>query len=274
MDTIWEDKGDEMMDIARERLAAAQAEDEADAVAAAQLQTLKDRLAETKKAIARRSRARRRYFTAAIVLFVISGFVVLAFAHRFDVPLWLYMWAGILYAFMFLAGVLISADHSLEHDAQELEDEIDLRQMGSASLEQKAHKLLRIQQHQLSVYLEQILEQGRVIFVVGIGAMLVGVGVVMFTIWETANMVTVDVWQKAVVASVGAIGAILTNYVAVIYLKMFSDVGSAVQKTVNSLSQSTNLNFANVLIANITSEEARNETLKQFAVAIARPSQS
>ena len=103
--------------------------------------------------------------------------------------------------------------------------------------------------------------------------MLVGVGVVVFTIWQTKSMgPDVDNWQKAIVAVVGSVGAILTNYIAAIYLKMFSDIGGAIQKSVGSLSQSNNINFANVLAANITSEDARNETLKEIAVGISKVS--
>ena len=99
-----------------------------------------------------------------------------------------------------------------------------------------------------------ILQQSRGIFVVGVGAMLVGVGVVVLTIWETRTTGSgseADTIQKVIVAADGAVGAILVNYVAVIYLKMFSDIGGAVQKSIGSLSQSTNVNFANVLVSNI-----------------------
>jgi len=178
---------------------------------------------------------------------------------------------GFLYSVLILMTAVVVSPRRFELDVKDMEDEIDLRQMKSASLEQKAHKLLRIQQSQLARYLDVILQQSRGIFVVGIAAMLVGVGVVVFTIWQTKHMrPDVDTWQKAIVAVVGSIGAILTNYIAAIYLKMFSDIGAAVQKSVGSLSQSNNINFANVLAANITSEDARNETLKEIAVGISK----
>jgi hypothetical protein len=253
--------------------------------APAQIQALQVRLAETKAAIARLNRLRRLLFVGSGVIFAAT--CVWSALVYYDSDLLhgsmrvyanqggLFAVTGFVYAFGGLMMGVVISDRARELDAKDLEDEIDLRQMGSASLEQKAHKLLKIQQNQLSRYLELILQQSRGIFVVGIGAMLVGVGVVMFTIWQTRSMgPEVDAWQKAIVAVVGAIGAILTNYVAAIYLKMFSDIGLAVQKSIGSLSQSTNLNFANVLVTSITSEEARNETLKAIAVAISKPNQS
>jgi hypothetical protein len=252
-----------------------------------QVVELRERLTEMKATVSRRTRIRRLIIFTSSGMFILSCTVVAlytispgALSALFPSSLWggeripAIASAGIIYSISLFMYALAISDRGRELDVKDLEDEIDLRQIRSDSLEQKAHKLLRIQQSQLSRYLELVLQQSRGIFVVGIGAMLVGVGVVMVTIWQTRTMgPDIDIWQKAIVAVIGAIGAILTNYVAAIYLKMFSDIGTAVQKSINSLSQSTNLNFANVLIANITSEELRNQTLKEIAVAISKPAQ-
>ncbi|QRM55262.1 hypothetical protein [Sinorhizobium sp. BG8] len=254
--------------------------------ATAQMQALQDRLTETKKTITRQNSMRRALYRFAGLIFLSTCTWLAWTILNMDVlhePIWgfstkqsnIITVLGITYSFFIVLSALLYSDRGRELDAKDLEDEIDLRQMGAASLEQKAHKLLRIQQNQLSRYLELILQQSRGIFFVGIGAMVAGVAVVVLTIWQTRTMgPEADVWQKAIVAVVGSIGAIMTNFVAAIYLKMFSNIGSAVQKSISSLSQSTNLNFANVLIANITTEEARNETLKAIAEAISKPNQS
>src|SRR5262245_50912439 len=207
----------------------------------AQLATLQARLKEAKDRAARLARMRRGYWVAGSmvvlgVIFLINPLEVIpsSFVLFGNVRLWGLLM--VIYSFMFFAMGAVVVVRRAELDAKEIEDEIDLLQMKSASLEQKAHKLLRIQQGQLSRYLEVILQQSRGIFVVGVAAMLVGVGVVGFTIWETRNMgPEADTIQKAIVAAVGAVGAILVNYVAAIYLKMFSDIGGAVQKSIGSL---------------------------------------
>jgi uncharacterized membrane protein YdbT with pleckstrin-like domain len=240
-----------------------------------QIQALKDRLTELKGRISRHARIRRLYVMMGFAgVILIPGWVVLEvfiFNRSLSETTAQWLSAGIAYAFMFLVTAAVSSGRRQELDAKDLEDEIDLRQMGSASLEQKAHKLLKIQQNQLSRYLEVILQQSRGIFLVGIAAMAVGVGIVLFTIWLTKTMGVNETWEKIIVAVLGAIGAILSNYVASIFLKMFSDIGVAVQKSVSSLSQSNSVNFANVLVSNITSEEVRNETLKEIALGISKP---
>jgi hypothetical protein len=254
----------------------------------AQLATLQARLKEAKDRVARLARMRRAYWVFGSVAGFLGVFAIIINPFVFqslisssfmsssaltsvlrNMPLWGLVTMAYGGGF-FAMGAVVDVRRA-ELDAKEIEDEIDLLQMKSASLEQKAHKLLRIQQGQLSRYLEVILQQSRGIFVVGVAAMLVGVGVVVFTIWETRNMgPEADTIQKAIVAAVGAVGAILVNYVAAIYLKMFSDIGGAVQKSIGSLSQSTNVNFANVLVSNITTEEGRNEALKQIALGISK----
>lgn len=216
----------------------------------------------------------RRVFIVGSLVMPLASLGLTAMNLRNDETwesMWLYGGIGLAYSAFFLGMAASLNVRRAELDAKEVEDELDLRQMKSASLEQKAHKLLRIQQGQLSRYLEVILQQSRNIFVVGIGAMLAGVGVVIFTIWQTKSMDPhADTVQKAIVAIVGAVGAILTNYVAAIYLKMFSDIGGAVQKSVASLSQSTNVNFANVLVAYISTTDKRDEALKEIAVGISK----
>jgi len=238
-----------------------------------QLEALTKRLAELK--------GRARMVANMRRMFIVFGFIAPLFSLGLAVlrlrngdkleSIWLIGSVGLLYSALFFGAAGFLNVRQAVSDAKEVEDELDLRQMQSASFEQKAHKLLRIQQGQLSRYLEVILQQSRNIFVVGIGAMLVGVGVVIFTIWQTRSMDSqADTVQKAIVAIVGAIGAILTNYVAAIYLKMFSDIGGAVQKSVASLSQSTNVNFANVLAAYISTGDKRDEVLKEIAIGISK----
>jgi hypothetical protein len=163
-------------------------------------------------------------------------------------------------------GAALMLPASRERDIKEIQDEIDLRQMTEATPEQKAHKLLSIQQGQLSRYFDVILQQSRSIFVVGIFAMLVGVGVVVWAIWQT-QIVKGDLGEKAIVAGLGAIGAILTNYIAAIFLKMFADIGQAVQRSVGAMTQSLQLNFANVVISNIEKPEVRDEARKALVVS-------
>jgi hypothetical protein len=192
----------------------------------------------------------------------------------------------LLYAFTLLfGGVIFTVTtaslldvHGTDRDLKELEDELDLRDMGSASSEQKAHKLLRIQQTQLFRYFDLILQQSKGIFWVGVISMALGfciIGVTMlYTGWDLRHPASSDsvlIYDKIIVAVVGAIGAILTNFVAAIYLKMFSEIVQSVNRSVSAMTTSTNLNFANVLIANIAKETTRDEALKELATSLKSP---
>jgi hypothetical protein len=162
-----------------------------------------------------------------------------------------------------------------KREVRELEDELDLHRISSVSREQKAHKLLRIQQSQLSVFFDLIFQQSRGIFWVGVSSLGLGFVIIGATMWyvgtdlqtrDPANMT--PVYDKAIVAVIGAIGAILTNYVATIYLKMFSEIIQTVNHSVNSMTASTHLNFANVLISNIDDQALRDSSLKELSAGL------
>ena len=133
----------------------------------AQLATLKERLKGAKDRVARLVRWRRTWLLLAsvtgfvgavtiinpsIVQFLIlpdnmppdfSSSLILGNTRLFGLATMTYG------GFFFGMSFLVVDVRRAELDAKEIEDEIDLLQMRSASLEQKAHKLLRIQQGQL-----------------------------------------------------------------------------------------------------------------------------
>jgi hypothetical protein len=236
-----------------------------------QAEALQARLRETRKRL-RRMRGIRAIVLVLSIITLLFSFLYAGqmlwprdseeWREHFSLALSVAVWALIFGA---IAAVL--PVRSIEFELQELEDELDLSQMGSESHEQKAHKLLKIQQNQLTRYLTVILAQSRSIFVVGVFAMLVGLAVVIFAIWQTKN--ATNETEKVIVGILGAVGAILTNFVAAIYLRMFGETGQAVQRSMGSLTQSANLNFAHVLISKIDDRDLRRGAYKELAMKIA-----
>jgi hypothetical protein len=73
-----------------------------------------------------------------------------------------------------------------------------------------------------------------------------------------------------VVAALGAVGGILTNFVGAMYIKMFSEIVQAVTKSHASLVATSHVHLANVLAANIKTDELREKTLADLAQVINR----
>jgi hypothetical protein len=197
-----------------------------------------------------------------------------------DLPREMSLLFGIPYAIVVLAAGLFANTRILREELLSVDDELDLRSIPSESHEQKAQKLLRIQQTELSRYYDLVFRQAKGIFWVGVIALCFGFGVVIATLvylgydhrYRPGPPETNLLLEKGIVAVLGAVGAIMTNFIGAMYLKMFSEIIQSVNKSAASLTTTSNLHFANVLIANISDPAMRELALKELAVAQVNPS--
>jgi MFS family permease len=154
-----------------------------------------------------------------------------------------------------------------EQDMNDLRFEQDLLRHAVKPFQTRAEKLLSVNQIQLRRYYELNLEQAKGVFLVGIGCIAAGLIVVGVTFWFISTLG--DQQTQAIVAVVGAVGAILTNFVAFMYLKIQSSIGESLTTFYKQLASMHDLFFANVLAASVESEDKRTETLVRLANAIA-----
>jgi hypothetical protein len=131
----------------------------------------------------------------------------------------------------------------------------------------RAEKLLSVNQIQLRRYYELNLEQAKGVFLVGIGCIAAGLIVVGVTFWFISTLG--DQQTQTIVAVVGAVGAILTNFVAFMYLRIQTSIGESLMTFYKQLASMHDLFFANVLAASVESEDKRTETLVRLANVIA-----
>jgi hypothetical protein len=183
-----------------------------------------------------------------------------------------------------LGGLVALAMTNLKHiglqgmdeHIQNMEFELDLLRHNPSIEEQRAEKLLSINQYQLKRYHELALSQGSWIFVVGAGCLLIGFVIIGVTFWMIRNIPLqsqVKVSEHIVIGAVGSIGAILVNYVAAIYLKMYATTTTNLGAFHAKLVATNDLFFANVLASRLEKTD-RSATIKQLALAIARTSKN
>jgi hypothetical protein len=161
---------------------------------------------------------------------------------------------------------------SLKEEVQNIEFEIDLLKLKATPEESRAEKLLRMNQYQLRRYYDLNLSQNKWIFAVGVLCIFLGVGIVGVTLSllvpfsdKSAEWV-----EKALVGLVGAIGAILTNYVARIYLGMYSEIADNLAKFHSKLISTHNSFLANLLASRIDNAKKREDVLADLALAMQR----
>jgi hypothetical protein len=163
-----------------------------------------------------------------------------------------------------------------EQDLSDLQFEHDLLRYKVEPFESRAEKLLSVNQVQLRRYYDLNLQQARAVFVVGIGCIAAGlvvIGVTFWIVWTISTTTTTNVAEKehtqTIVALVGAVGTVLTNFVAALYFRMHHLIGKSLVEFHGKLAGTHDLFFANVLASSIKDKTERSQTLVKLAVAIA-----
>lgn len=75
---------------------------------------------------------------------------------------------------------------------------------------------------------------------------------------------------QVIVGVLGGVGAILADFIAVVYLRMFTDTIRNVSDFHKTLVGTHHLHFGNFLTANITEQQLREQTLANVAASLAR----
>jgi hypothetical protein len=221
-------------------------------------------------------KSRRRRTEALIALLYTTGLLVLVIITPLAFVFSARMVAifGVAYGvgFMIWGLLLRQRQRGLNEEISELGNELDLVEIGNDEREQRATKLLQVNQFDLRRYYEQTLRQGSQIFYVGVVCILLGFAIIGVAFWLIQDGRTNGLSEKIVVAALGAIGGVLANFIAVIYLRMFSKTIKSVGQFHHRLVVRDRLNFSNILAAKIATDRVREQTLSEMARQLARVS--
>jgi hypothetical protein len=125
--------------------------------------------------------------------------------------------SAILFAFVLVAGARVK---NLTEQIQDLDFEINLERYRSGDRETRAEKLLRINTTQLRRYYDVNLQHNQWMFGLGIGCILLGVVMIGSTVGLIVSFHGMPQEEKIIAAVLGGMGSFLSNFVAVMYLKM------------------------------------------------------
>lgn len=153
-------------------------------------------------------------------------------------------------------------------EKRELEDALELRDTEDER-ERRALKLVQANAFALGRYYDQGLQQRSMVFALGFICVLVGFAtigaafIVIGTAHDQATSTTI------VVGALGAVGTLLANYVAVIFLRMFSETITATTEFHTRLVGTQHVNLGYLAAAKIASASIRDATLSQMAIELA-----
>lgn len=210
----------------------------------------------------RRERLARlsRLYIAVGTICTVSG-VVLYFTHSQKEAVIL-----LGYGALFMLWPAMRSARSFDTDILALEGELDLVTTVEVSVEQRAEKLFKQHQFELQKYYNQTLQHSKWIFVVGVFCIFVGFAIIATTFWLVTKPHGDTAFQeKVLVSALGAVGGVLANFIAVIYLRMFSEILKSVTDFHNRLVATHNLYFANFMVTKVAEGAARDGLVTEIA---------
>jgi hypothetical protein len=178
---------------------------------------------------------------------------------------------GLLYGLALLLFSGLRPTSNLEIEIRDIENELDLLSIKDTSIEQRAEKLFKLHQFELKKYYDQTLRHGAWIFYTGLACIVLAFVIIGITLYLVVSSSTAKEFsEKIVIASLGAVGAVLSNFIAVIYLKMYSETIKSLTEFHNRLVLTHHLHFSNFLTAKITDKTLREKTLAEIASNLAK----
>jgi hypothetical protein len=232
------------------------------------IETIKDLQDRQRKRESGRRRLRWIQFGCLLVAVVfIAAAVFMAYGWQKNYWVFFFSLYGLGAAVLFPS--FRSRVHELDVDIQEIDYKIDLQRFQVSVGEMRAEKILRLNDFQLRRYYESTLKQNGWVFWLGIFCIVLGVGIAGFTLWFVIwPQAGANLSDKIVTATLGAVSSLLTNYVAVMYLKMHASASAAMMTFHERLVATHQSLFGNLVASRITDDKLRWDTLAKIALNV------
>jgi amino acid permease len=213
-----------------------------------------------------KSRSRNLYTPASIILSAVS-FLIFLFFEKLPLtapPSFKYMFLLFVPYFLFFALYSFSRypTATLESEIRDIDEQIELIRCIEENHEIRAERRFRHHEYELKRYYDQTLNQSAKIFYVGVFSIISGLILIfIFSYW-----VTLEGNDKIILGFLGAIGSILSNYIAVIYGRMYKDTIQSLNQFHNRLVTTHHLHYGALLSSQIRDNDLIDQTLSQMAI--------
>jgi hypothetical protein len=158
---------------------------------------------------------------------------------------------------------------SAAEEIADIEHELELLHIEQHQPERRAQKMLQVNQLDLRRYYDQTLRHARLIFYFGIACIGLGFGGAAAALLLVTNA-DPEVSEQIIVASLGAVSAILANFIGLIYLRMFSEITGSVSSFHTRLVGTHDLYFSNFLAAKVSTPAVREQLFAEMARDVGR----
>jgi hypothetical protein len=133
----------------------------------------------------------------------------------------------------------------------------------------RPEKIMRLNDLYLQRHYKLNINQNVWVFGLGIACIILGLSIIIGTIYVVI-FVAPDLSTRMITAIVGSVGALLSSYVAAIYLKMHAAASSHLGSFHTRLVETQQLLLGNLLASRIEDDNKRWETLSELALNMAK----
>lgn len=220
------------------------------------------------------AKQRKQQYEVIAYLMPVSGALICLLMYGFY---WLFgngaVWAsvGAFYLVLSLIFPLFPFGESVEREIEAIESELSHQLSGADAIEERAKRLFANHEIDLKKYYRQTLKHSKIIFLAGIMCICIGFAIIVATyylVWHSGGLGELS--EKIVASAFGLMSGILVNFIAVIYIRMFSNITDALTSFHQKLVVTNHLHFANFLVTKISDVEKRNDVLASIAKQISR----
>lgn len=211
--------------------------------------------------------------TRVVYVIMIVGFILLAlnfkqihrthYSYSTLIIMGLYMLITYFYINMKRNNRLIY----IENDLIKIEEEIELLEISTTSLEQRAEKQFKLHQKELNRYYNENIRQMKGVYNIGVVSIAIGFMLIVGTI--ISSLANKDSVNNYIIPIMGVVSGILTSFIGALFIKMYTETVNTSVKFHDKLVYSNNLHFSNFLISKISNQEKREEAIFEVSKTIA-----
>lgn len=234
-----------------------------------------DRKEELEWKLSKLKKLKKRYETKkklTYLIIILPIFIVIfTFFIENKIPIRHLIITRCIFIFYSFFGILLSIlknDTFIIEEMKEVSDELDYLTSKNKSEEIKAEKQFKMYQNELQKYYSQNLSHSKKIFSIGILSICLGFLIIGYTLWILSLEKEINNSIQLVIT--GGIGGILSNFIGVIYLKMYSENLKVLTEFHSKLVYTHNLHFSNCLLAKIKDKNLKEKVLQDAILSIVK----
>lgn len=227
------------------------------------------KLKKLKEAKKRFEKSKKRIWL--LIIFPVLLFIMTFFLENFKLDFKRLLLLRIIFCTYFFSGLFLyflKDDTFIMEEIKEVSNELDYLDSENQTDEIKAEKQFKMYQNELQKYYSLNLSHSQKIFYTGILSIILGFFIIGYTLWYLSFYNNLNNSVQLVVT--GGIGGILSNFIGIIYLKMYSETLKVLTEFHTKLVYTQNLHFSNYLLAKIENRDLKEKVLQDAILAIVK----